>query len=646
MNDPNGLVYLNGTYHLFYQYNPNGSQWGFMSWGHATSNNLVNWQEQSLAIRYAPGGTQNPGDVTELIFSGSAIVDSAGVAGFGTNALLAYYTSHYPSGSPAFPNSGPIQAQSLAYSSDEGVTWTKYSGNPVIDVGAVDFRDPKVFKFSDGGNDKWVMVIATGPRRTIELYESTNLLDWTPLSEFGPAGAVMGAWEVPDLFPLDADGDPNRRKWVLLVSIGDDGRPNGGSRVQYFIGDFDGTRFVADNAATDPSAVPGSLLYEDFESGYSQWTPSGTAFGSSPANGTLPNQQIVAGYLGDSLVNSFLNGDSTTGTLTSDPFVISQDFINFKLGGGNHPATDSSGATTFNLLVDGSRVRSATGANDEFLIWQSFDVAEYIGMTGSFEIVDANTGGWGHINVDHVWFSSQEFGSNEDILWADFGADYYAPITFSNMPDQRRVAIGWANNWRYAGSIPTSTWRGSQGFGRELSLVERNNKLILLQKPVSELAQLRRSTALSAANVDIDSTAIEIDADGFNAEAIEVDIEIDAGSASEFGMIISDSAGGNIRIGYDAVAGRLFIDRAGAGNVAFNPGFPARHEGPLVLDQGRLQLKVIVDWSMIEVFGNDGEIVLADRVFLSQGPNTLELFSTGGRATVVDFKAWELQSVW
>lgn len=221
MNDPNGMVYHNGKYHLFYQYNPYASVWGNMHWGHAVSTDLKRWEHQPVAI--AP-------DALGTIFSGSAIIDRDNTAGFGENAMIAIYTS-----------AGKTQTQSIAYSLNEGQTFTKYEGNPILsDPDIIDFRDPKVCWHK--ATQKWVMALATS--QTITFYGSKDLKAWEKLSEFGEEiGAHGGVWECPDLFPLTYNG---QTKWVLFVSI-NPGGPNGGSATQYFIGNFDGTTFKADN---------------------------------------------------------------------------------------------------------------------------------------------------------------------------------------------------------------------------------------------------------------------------------------------------------------------------------------------------------------------------------------------------------------
>ncbi|MDR6735628.1 glycoside hydrolase family 32 protein [Sphingobacterium sp. 2149] len=231
MNDPNGLVYLNGNYHLFFQHNPEKPVWGPMHWGHATSKDLIHWDEKKIALYPDSLGT---------IFSGSAVIDKDNTAGFGKGAMVAIFTHHNQQEEDR--KTGLHQNQSLAYSLDEGVSWTKYRGNPVLpNSGIWDFRDPKVMWHAD--SQRWIMTLAT--KDCITFYSSTDLKTWQKESEFGKElGAHGGVWECPDLIPMDYNG---LKKWVLLVSI-NPGGPNGGSVTQYFVGDFDGHHFrTADN---------------------------------------------------------------------------------------------------------------------------------------------------------------------------------------------------------------------------------------------------------------------------------------------------------------------------------------------------------------------------------------------------------------
>ena len=225
INDPNGMVYVDGTYHLYYQYNPMGPDWGNLSWGHATSPDLVHWQEQPVAL--------TPDDLG-MIFSGSAVCDVNNTAGFGAGAIVAMYTS-----------AGEHQQQSIAYSTDGGRTFTKYENNPVIaNTSMPDFRDPKVFWHEE--SKQWICCLAKGWVYEMELWGSSDLKNWHHLSTFSTpeyARCNKGQWECPDLIRMNVNG---KEKWVLLISV-NPGGPAGGSGTYYFPGTFDGTTFTADS---------------------------------------------------------------------------------------------------------------------------------------------------------------------------------------------------------------------------------------------------------------------------------------------------------------------------------------------------------------------------------------------------------------
>ncbi len=236
MNDPNGMVWYNGVYHLFYQHYPKASVWGPMHWGHATSKDMIHWEHQPIAL-YP--------DSVGMIFSGSAVYDPANTSGFGTKGkgpLVAIFTSHNDVWERAGRND--FENQSLAYSNDGGKNWTKYAGNPVLKSPNIrDFRDPKVSWYTPG--NKWVMTLAVQDR--IHFYSSPDLKNWTKESEFGVnIGAHGGVWECPDLFSLDFEG---KKIWVLIVNL-NPGGPNKGSATQYFVGDFDGKQFTPFNQNT------------------------------------------------------------------------------------------------------------------------------------------------------------------------------------------------------------------------------------------------------------------------------------------------------------------------------------------------------------------------------------------------------------
>ncbi len=235
-NDPNGMVYYKGVYHLFFQYYPESSVWGPMHWGHATSTDLIHWQQQPIAL-YP--------DTLGYIFSGSTVVDKNNTSGFGKHGeapLVAIFTQHDPVGEKAGKNN--FQNQSIAYSNDNGKTWIKYAHNPVLkNPGITDFRDPKVMWYEP--ERKWVMTLAT--KDHITFYSSPDLKTWTKESEFGKTiGAHGGVWECPDLFTLDDNG---KQVWVLIVNI-NPGGPNNGSATQYFLGDFNGKTFEVKDTTT------------------------------------------------------------------------------------------------------------------------------------------------------------------------------------------------------------------------------------------------------------------------------------------------------------------------------------------------------------------------------------------------------------
>tara|TARA_R110002051_G_scaffold4043_7_gene21459 strand:- start:2265 stop:3848 length:1584 start_codon:yes stop_codon:yes gene_type:complete len=234
MNDPNGLVYKDSLYHLFYQYYPDSTVWGPMHWGHAVSKDMMKWEHKPVALFPDKNG---------YIFSGSAVVDHKNTSGFGSDdnaAMVAIFTYHNMVKEKAGAND--YETQGIAYSLDNGDSWTKYEGNPVIgNPGIKDFRDPKVFW--NEKTESWTLLLVAGDH--VQIWNSSNLKEWKKVSEFGKdQGAHGGVWECPDMFPLKIEGT-DEVKWVLLVSV-NPGAPNGGSGTQYFVGDFDGANFTTD----------------------------------------------------------------------------------------------------------------------------------------------------------------------------------------------------------------------------------------------------------------------------------------------------------------------------------------------------------------------------------------------------------------
>ncbi|MRG60704.1 glycosyl hydrolase family 32 [Agromyces sp. CFH 90414] len=817
MNDPNGLVYEDGTWHLYFQHNPSGTRWGNMSWGHATSDDLLHWEEQPLAI---PQTFDENGVSIEDIFSGSIVVDEENTSGFGTAEnppMVAVYTSAYTA---AHPTLAGRQAQSLAYSTDHGQTWTKYEGNPVYDRGSANFRDPKVFRHTnpETGESYWVMVAVEALQYQVVLARSDDLKTWTHLSDFGPANATGGIWECPDLFPLAVDGDPANTKWVMVVNL-NPGAPAGGSGGQYFVGEFDGTTFTSESTVADDE-VPAGELFAGFDGGdYEGWQvsnePGHEANGpwtDAPAAGTLPGQNPVTGFVGAGLVNGFTGHDWPVGSMESPAFTIEQDYVNLLVGGGNHPhvdgarldneppagrllfdgfefsdgttladtgwvatgdfATDPSrspstqggdyylgqkrinlfeagprgddnvgdvtspvfaiqpgedhlsfllgggkrldgtlearlivdgeivrtatgadggalqwkawdvsefagrdaqfqlhddtnggwghltldhlvlGAepaqprtdeTSVNLVVDGEVVRTATGRNSENLDWVSWDVAEFAGREASVRIVDNNRFGWGHVLVDQVMFSDVAAAPrNERYDWLDWGRDYYATVSFSNAPDDRRVMLGWMNNWDYANDIPTGSWRSANALPREVALASTDRGPRLVQRVVPEIESLLRADdAVTVGARGIEEGAATLDE--VEGDVLKVDAVFEPGDADAFGLSVLGDGEASTRIGYDTAAGRLFVDRRSSGNTEFHPAFASLDDAPVALEDGRLAVTVYVDRSSVEVFSADGRATITDQVFPNAGADDLGLWAEGGAAELVSLTVTPLE---
>ena len=468
LNDPNGLVFHEDTYHLYYQNNPFGNVHGNMSWGHATSTDLVSWSEQPVAI---------PCDQSEEIYSGSIVVDTGNTSGFGTDGhdpLVAIYTSAYKPGSL---HQG-TQAQSIAWSTDGGYTWTKYAGNPVLTRKSPEFRDPKVFRYTGPAGNYWVMVAVEAHDFSVLFYRSNDLKNWEYLSTFGPANATGGIWECPDLFELPLDNDAAAMKWVLTVNM-NPGGPNGGSAGQYFVGEFDGVTFSSETTLTegmqDPERVP-------------------------------------------------------------------------------------------------------------------------------------------------------------DYQWLDWGRDYYAAVSFSNVPDGRRLMIGWMNNWQYANQIPTSPWRSPMSLVRDVSLVTVNGQPRLQQHPVPELRATSRPGPVQRVTVNGPTpvgggTAVQL-----------MDIIFSPGDAEEFGLVARGSADGAVgtRIGIRPRSGDLIVDRRRSGDTGFHEAFPSASRAPIAAGgDGNYTLQIFIDQCSVEVFANDGLVSVTELIFPEAGQTSLALYSTGGTANAV-----------
>ena len=279
-NDPNGLVFFHGEYHLFYQYNPFGDQWGHMSWGHAVSPDLLHWHELPVAI---------PESGNTMIFTGSVVVDHTNSSQLclpNTECLVAIYT-----GAVLQPEPGH-QFQNLASSQDNGRTWQQYPGNPVLDLHLADFRDPAV---SWNEVDKsWVMAVALPKEHKVRFYRSPNLTQWQQLSDFGPLGDIAGDWECPDLLPVPSSDPHHPGLWALKVGL-NPGAPQGGSGEQFFLGNFDGKSFT-------PSTLPGAHGYTN----YGKDDYCAISYNNLPAVAGRPQQPVLLGWMSNWQYAKFL----------------------------------------------------------------------------------------------------------------------------------------------------------------------------------------------------------------------------------------------------------------------------------------------------------------------------------------------------
>ena len=452
MNDPNGMVYKDGEYHLFYQHNPYGSKWGNMHWGHAISKDLINWEHRPDAITPDALGT---------IFSGSAVVDTDNTAGFGAGAIVAIYTQN-----------SDRQVQSIAYSTDNGRSFTKYENNPVLTSDARDFRDPKVFWHKE--TQRWIMLLAVG--QEMQIFSSSNLKDWAFESSFGEGqGAHGGVWECPDLFELPVDGT-NEKKWVLLCNL-NPGGPFGGSATQYFVGTFNGKEFANES-------------------------PSQTK-------------------------------------------------------------------------------------------------------------------------------------------WMDWGKDHYAAVTWSDAPDNRRIAIAWMSNWQYANDVPTSQYRSPNSVPRDLNLFTVDGETYLQSAPSPELLKLRDISKKRSFKVNGTRTIKDMIAG--NEGAYEIELTIENQYADVIGFRLYNDKGEEVDMQYDMKEKKFSMDRRKSGDVGFNENFPMLTWTAIESGKDELKLRLFVDKSSVEAFVDGGRFVMTNQVFPSEPYTHIDFYSKGGAYKVDSFVIYKLK---
>ena len=461
MNDPNGMVFYAGEYHLFYQYYPDSTVWGPMHWGHAVSKDLVRWEHLPIAL-YP--------DTLGYIFSGSAVVDHKNTSGFGKNEkppLVAIFTHHNLEGEKSGSNT--FQYQSIAYSNDQGRSWTKYKGNPVIEnPGIKDFRDPKVIWHED--SKKWIMVIAAYDK--VHIYNSPDLINWTYQSEFGIPGDNR-LWECPDLFPMEVEGS-DEKKWVLIISIQKEA-PNGGTGTSYFVGDFDGKNFIADNKRQ---------------------------------------------------------------------------------------------------------------------------------------------------------------------YWADYGKDNYAMVTWSDVSDGRRLAMGWMNNWQYAQVVPTQKWRSAMTLPRKLTLHKSNEDYQLRSWPVEELKVLEKNPRPKMLIKNM-RTSI-----GHSTALYKFEYTFNRPASSRFVLRFSNSKKEHIDVGYDGISAEYFIDRSNSGKVNFQEDFAGNHRGEANYSNEEINMTIYIDHASVELFADQGRCVMTDIFFASEPFTQIELIVEKGKVKMKKGTVTELNSIW
>ncbi|MEC4005100.1 glycoside hydrolase family 32 protein [Flavobacterium sp. SUN052] len=452
MNDPNGLIYFNGKYHLFYQYFPDGIIWGPMHWGHAVSTDLLQWKQLPIAL-YP--------DKLGWIFSGSAVIDTTNSAGFGKNAMIAIFTYH----NDEIVKSGKknCESQGIAYSLDEGLTWTKYKENPVLNnSGEQDFRDPKVFW--NAAINKWNMVLAVGDKSKI--WSSTNLKQWQFESDFKPTNDLeLGVWECPDLFSMKTNS--GETKWIMIVNHGDKA-PNGGSGTRYFVGDFDG----------------------------------------------------------------------------------------------------------------------------------------------------------------------KTFKESQKSIWMDNGTDFYAAVTFSNVPDNKRILLGWMSNWQYATKVPTEVWRSAMTMPRELSLAKDKKGYYLNQKLVSQFSTLIKPV-FEQANVVTPFEKVNLDLS-------QTEVTFDLDKTTNFILSLSNSKGEVYTITLSE--NKLITDRRNSGNINFSETF-APNSQVMNLNDKISSFKLVLDKSSAEILLNDGKYSMTNLFFPTKDFSILNIVSKDN-SPITNLKINSISRVW
>ena len=291
--------------------------------------------------------------------------------------------------------------------------------------------------------------------------------------------------------------------------------------------------------------------------------------------------------------------------------------------------------------------RTATGPNSESWTGPAGTSAIWPVRPPTIQIVDNNTGGWGHILADQFTFAdAPALSSTQRAHWLDYGRDFYAGVTFNNVPHGKRIMIAWMNNWHYGGNIPTDPWRSAMSVPRILHLKTISGKPRLTFAPVQSLALLRRPQPFTATNTHLLPGTTTLRGRGSSGDTLDIVAKFRARDAEKFGLKVRVGNGQHTTIGYDVHRGGIYLDRTKSGNVAFSSKFPSVEFAPLKLQGGMVTLRVLVDRSSVEVFANDGQVTITDQIFPDRDSQAVQLFSTGGRAQLQEITIWHLKSIW
>jgi len=620
--DPTGLFYYAGQY--------------FLNWGAAAGKDFVHWDMTSYGLerskmfgRLRSGGPAAPSQPRPQVISGmsgTVVVDWNNSSGLGKNG-----------NPPLVALQMDWQRKSIVFSNDTARTWIRHDSSVVIPNSTGIYRDPKVFWYEP--DKKWIMVMGWSEIQEVKFFSSKNLFDWEYMSKFGPWGAVAGQWECVDFFPLAVDGNASNIKWVLAISL----QPRNG---EYFIGDFDGTKFTLDKdfvrkLSYDKYMPSGDMLF-DFERSLDEWKMEGDAFIDCPTVEEESNGK--EGY------RSIKSRGTGKGKITSPEFTIGRNCINFLAGGGYYP-----GEECVNLIIDGKVVRTQTGINSNaHMSWTGWDVTEFMGKNARIEIVDNIDGrgisARGYIFCDAIMLCDElpktpyeEYNPGwEKAFWADWGPDFYAVRSWNNYaPEEKRtIWVGWMGIWTYAFTEPGP---GHFSVPRNLELKTFDEGIRLVQNPIKELESLRTSH----------KTAEENSFEGTwqpkkfipTKNAYELVVEFENISAAEFGLNLCVGENEKTVVGYDASREELYVDRRNSGYDDFSKVFPVISKGPLKNRTETIRLHIFIDKCSVEVFGNDGETTISSKIYPGATSTGITLFSNKGKVKVKSLELWELNSI-